>query len=43
MQIGTVNRVAGFPVALPVSYITFRTVVGEYLLPKIEDDAPPRR
>jgi hypothetical protein len=34
--------VAVFVVAMPISYVTFRAVVGKYLFPKIEDDTPPK-
>ncbi len=40
-QMTTVNRVIGFVIGIPVSYVTFRAVVGKYLFPKIEDDSPP--
>jgi hypothetical protein len=37
-QVTTVNRVVGWVVGIPVSYITFRAVIGKYLFPKIEED-----
>jgi hypothetical protein len=37
-RISRILQVVGFVVAIPISYITFRAVVGKYLLPKIEDD-----
>ena len=37
-----INQIVGFVVAIPISYVTFRAVVGKYLFPKIEDDMPPR-
>jgi integral membrane sensor domain MASE1 len=40
-QMTTVNRAVGFAIGLPVSYFTFRAVIGKYLFPKIEDDSPP--
>jgi uncharacterized BrkB/YihY/UPF0761 family membrane protein len=42
-QMTTVNRIMGFIISIPVSYVAFRAVVGKYLFPKIEDDSPPRR
>lgn len=41
-QMTTVNRVVGIVIGVPVSYVTFRAVVGKYLFPKIEEDAPPK-
>ena len=35
-------QVIGFVIALPISYFTFRGVIGKYLFPKIEDDTPPK-
>ena len=40
-QMTTILRVIGFAIGIPVSYITFRAVIGKYLLPKLEDDTPP--
>jgi uncharacterized BrkB/YihY/UPF0761 family membrane protein len=31
-------RIFGVVIAIPISYITFRAVVGKYLFPKIEED-----
>lgn len=31
-------RIVGFVIAIPISYITFRAVVGKYLFPKLWDD-----
>ena len=42
-QMTTVGRIGGFLIGVPVSYFTFRAVVGKYLFPKIEDDSPPPR
>ena len=42
-QMTTVNRIVGFVIGVPVSYVTFRAVIGKYLFPKIEDDSPPTR
>ena len=39
-QMTRILRIIGFVIAIPVSYITFRAVVGKYLFPKIEDDTP---
>ena len=41
-QMTRVLQVIGFVVALPISYVTFRAVVGKYLFPKCEDDSPPK-
>jgi hypothetical protein len=35
-------QVVGFVIGIPISYITFRAVVGKYLFPKIEEDEPPK-
>jgi hypothetical protein len=40
-QMTRVIQVIGFVIALPISYFTFRAVVGKYLFPKIEDDSAP--
>jgi hypothetical protein len=40
-QMTRILQIAGFLAALPVSYVTFRAVVGKYLFPKIEADEPP--
>jgi hypothetical protein len=34
-------QIIGLLIAMPISYITFRGVVGKYLFPKIEEDTPP--
>ena len=31
-------QIAGFVIAIPISYITFRVVIGKFLLPKLEED-----
>ncbi len=36
-----VNQIVGLVIVIPISYVTFRAVVGKYLFPKIEEDAPP--
>lgn len=42
-QMTRILRIVGFLVALPISYVTFRAVVGKFLFPKLwEDDSPPR-
>jgi putative flippase GtrA len=41
-QMTRILQIIGFAIAMPISYITFRAVVGKYLFPKIEDDAPPK-
>ena len=40
-QMTRVNQIIGFVIGMPVSYVTFRAIVGKYLFPKIEDDSPP--
>ena len=35
-------QIVGFVIGIPISYITFRAVVGKYLFPKIEEDEPPK-
>jgi membrane protein implicated in regulation of membrane protease activity len=35
-------QVVGFVIGIPISYITFRAVVGKYLFPKIEEDEAPK-
>jgi hypothetical protein len=42
-QMTKVNQIVGIVIAIPISYVTFRAVVGKYLFPKIEDDSPPRK
>ena len=39
-QMTRILRIVGFVISVPISYITFRAVVGKYLFPKIEDDTP---
>jgi len=41
-QMTRILQIIGFVIALPISYFTFRGVVGKYLFPKIEDDTPPK-
>jgi uncharacterized BrkB/YihY/UPF0761 family membrane protein len=41
-QMTHILQIVGFVIAIPISYVTFRGVVGKYLFPKIEDDTPPR-
>lgn len=41
-QMTRILQIVGFVIAIPISYLTFRGVVGKYLLPKIEDDTPPK-
>ena len=36
--ITTVNSLIGWLVGIPVSYVTFRAVIGKYLFAKLEDD-----
>jgi hypothetical protein len=39
-QMTRILQIVGFIIALPISYFTFRAVVGKYLFPKIEEDEP---
>ena len=41
-QITNANRILGFIIALPISYVTFRAVVGKFLFPKLWEDDEPR-
>jgi hypothetical protein len=41
-QMTRILQVVGFVIAIPISYVTFRGVVGKYLWPKLEDDEPPK-
>ena len=41
-QMTPILQIVGFIIALPISYVTFRIVVGKYLFPKIEEDEPPK-
>jgi membrane protein implicated in regulation of membrane protease activity len=41
-QMTLILQIVGFVIAIPVSYLTFRGVVGKYLFPKIENDTPPK-
>jgi hypothetical protein len=41
-QMTTINRALGFVIGIPVSYFTFRAVIGKYLFPKIEEDTPSK-
>ncbi len=41
-QMTRVLQIVGFVIAIPISYVTFRAVVGKYLFPKIEEDEPPK-
>ena len=40
-QMTRILQIIGFVIGIPISYITFRGVVGKYLFPKIEEDEPP--
>jgi hypothetical protein len=35
-------QIVGVVIGIPISYVTFRAVVGKYLFPKIEEDEPPK-
>jgi len=35
-------QIVGFVIGVPISYVTFRAVIGKYLFPKIEEDEPPK-
>ena len=41
-QMTRILQIVGFVIAIPISYVTFRAVVGKYLFPKCEDDEPPK-
>ena len=41
-QMTRILQIVGFVIAIPISYVTFRGVLGKYLWPKLEDDEPPR-
>jgi hypothetical protein len=41
-QMTRVLQIIGFIIAIPISYVTFRAVVGKYLFPKCEDDSIPK-
>ena len=41
-QMTRILQMVGFVIAIPISYVTFRGVVGKYLWPKLEDDEPPK-
>jgi hypothetical protein len=37
-QMTRILQIVGLAISMPISYFTFRAVVGKYLFPKIEDD-----
>jgi len=42
-QMTRILQIIGFVIGIPISYFTFRIVVGKYLFSKIEeDDEPPK-
>jgi hypothetical protein len=41
-QVTRILQVLGFVIGIPISYGTFRIVVGKYLLPKTGDNSLPR-
>ncbi len=41
-QMTRVLQIIGFLIGLPISYVTFRAVIGKYLLPKLWDDDRPK-
>jgi hypothetical protein len=41
-QMTRILQIIGFLIGIPISYVTFRGVVGKYLWPKLEDDEPPK-
>jgi hypothetical protein len=41
-QMTRILQIIGFVIAIPISYVTFRGVVGKYLFPKIDDDTSPK-
>jgi hypothetical protein len=40
-QMTRILQIIGYVIAIPISYVTFRAVVGKYLFPLCEDDEPP--
>jgi putative flippase GtrA len=41
-QMTRILQIIGFVIAIPISYVTFRGVVGKYLFPTIDDDTSPK-
>ena len=41
-QMTRILQIIGFVIGIPISYLTFRAVVGKYLFRKIEEDEPPK-
>ena len=41
-QMTRVLQIIGFVIGIPISYVTFRAVIGKYLFPKCEDDEPSK-
>jgi integral membrane sensor domain MASE1 len=41
-QMTKVNQIIGFVIMIPISYVTFRAVVGKFLFPKLWDDDATR-
>lgn len=42
-QMNRVLQILGLLIGISISYITFRAVVGKFLLPKLWDDDEPRK
>jgi cation transporter-like permease len=41
-QMTRILQITGYVIIIPISYVTFRAVVGKFLFPKLwGDDAPP--
>ncbi len=37
-EVQHVNQIIGLVITIPISYLTFRIVIGKYLLPKTEEE-----
>jgi uncharacterized BrkB/YihY/UPF0761 family membrane protein len=41
-QMTRILQIVGLIISVPISYVTFRGVVGKYLWPNLEDDEPSK-
>jgi hypothetical protein len=41
-QMTRILQIVGYVIVMPISYITFRAVVGKFLFPKLWDDDKPQ-
>jgi hypothetical protein len=41
-QMTRILQIVGYIIIMPISYITFRAVVGKFLIPKLWDDDEPQ-